>query len=241
MEYKISYQMATELIRAYLDKIYTLDKHKGTSPVKLQQLYELNTDLETLVTQLRRDGHNVDELVSEIRKEIEPRYQYQKLQVHIDGAARNNDDPATPNISGIACIIFADSKKIYERAKYIGCEVRLPLLATDRSDFDPGSTIATNNATEYIALIEALEYMLKQNLNAHSIHIYSDSDIVVRQVNMISATKAPHLIRLRACAQQLLSEFQNVTLEHVPREKNLLADTLVNKLLDNIEQGENAS
>jgi hypothetical protein len=59
--------------------------------------------------------------------------------------------------------------------------------------------------------------------------------MVVTQVNMISTTKAPHLIRLRDCALQLLDEFDNVTLIHVPREQNAIADSLVNELLDAIE------
>jgi ribonuclease HI len=236
MTYKISYNMAIELLKSYLEKIYKLDKHKGTSPIKLQQLYELNEELRKLVEQLKEDGHDTDLLIRRMKEELEPKYHYDKLVVNVDGAARGNNDTEVPNISGIAFIIHGDSQQLYRGAKFLGNEIALPHLRNEDLSKEPERAIATNNTAEYVALIEALEYMLENGLNAKEIEIFSDSRMVVTQVNMISTTKAPHLVRLRDCAQQLLDEFDNVTLVHVPREQNAAADELVNELLDKIEQ-----
>lgn len=234
--YKISYDMAIELLRSYLEKIYILNKHKGTSPIKLQQLYELNEELRKLVEQLQADGHNTDLIIRGIKEKLEPKYAYNKLVVYVDGAARGNNDRDIANISGIAYAIFGDSQLLYKGAKFLGSEINLPKLKNEDFAAAPKTCPATNNTTEYVALIEALEYLLEHGLNASHIEIISDSRMVVTQVNRVSATKAPHLIRLRDCAMQLLEEFDNVTLTHVERQYNALADSLVNELLDNIEQ-----
>ena len=235
MDYKISYNMAIELLRSYLEKIYAINKHKGTSPIKIQQLYELNDELRKLVEQLKDDGHNTDLIIRGIKEKLEPKYGYEKLVVYVDGAARGNNDTEVPNISGIAYAIFGDSQLLYKGAKYLGSEIELPYLKHEDTSMPPIASLATNNTAEYVSLIEALEYLLEHKLTAKEIEIFSDSRMVVTQVNMISTTKAPHLIRLRDCAQQLLEEFDNVVLTHVSREYNCLADSIVNELLDNIE------
>jgi ribonuclease HI len=235
MDYKISYSMAIELLRSYLEKIYALDKHKGTSTDKVQQLYELNEELRELVEQLKQDGHNTDSIMDDIKSKLEHKYSYDKLVVYVDGAARGNNDTSKPNISGVAYAIFADNKAIHKDAKYLGSEIELPCLKHEDLRKPREKAPATNNTAEYVALIEALEYMLENGLNAKQIEIFSDSRMVVTQVNMISTTKATHLIRLRNCAQELLDEFDSVTLVHIPREQNALADSLVNELLDGVE------
>lgn len=239
MTYKINYNMAIELLKSYLEKIYALNKNKGTSPIKLQQLYELNEELRKLVEQLQEDGHNTDLIIRGIKEKLEQKYSYEKLVVYVDGAARGNNDPTIPNISGIAFAIFGDSQLLHKGAKYLGSEIELPYLRHEDLSKEPERALATNNTAEYVALIEALEYMLENGLNAKQIEILSDSRMVVTQINMISTTKAAHLIRLRDCAQQLLSEFENITLTHVSREHNALADSLVNELLDSYEQDSN--
>lgn len=237
MSYQVSYDMAIEILTRYMEKIYALDKHRGTSPIKLQNLYELNEELRKLVEQLQADGHNTDLIIRGIKEKLEQKYEYDKLVVYVDGAARGNNDPHIPNISGIGYAIFGDSQLLYKGAKYLGSEIALPYLRQQDTSQPPDMSLATNNTAEYVALIEALEYMLEHGLNAKEIQIFSDSRMVVTQVNMISTTKAPHLIRLRDCAQQLLEEFDNVVLTHVPREQNALADELVNDLLDSREAG----
>lgn len=237
MTYQVTYDMAIEILTKYTEKIYALDKHRGTSPIKLQQVYELNEELRGLVAQLREDGHDTDLIIRGIKEKLEKKYAYDKLVVYVDGAARFNNFPDIPNISGIGYAIFGDSQLLHKGTKYLGSEIPLPYLRHEDTSQPPEMSLSTNNTAEYVALIEALEYMLENGLNAKEIEIFSDSRMVVTQVNMISTTKAPHLIRLRDCAQQLLEEFDNVVLTHVPREQNTLADSLVNELLDGLEAG----
>jgi len=235
MDYKISYDMAIELLRSYLEKIYLLDKHRGTSPIKVQQLYDLNSELRSLIQQLQEDGHNTDEIIRTLKEKLEKKYTYQKLNVYVDGAARGNNDPSIPNISGIGFVVIGDSQMLYKGSRYLGSEIILPHLRHQSPETPNEVAAATNNTAEYIALIEALEYLLANELTASQIEIFSDSTMVVQQVTMTSTTKAPHLIRLRCCAQQLLDEFDNIVLTHIPREYNTVADGLVNELLDQHE------
>lgn len=236
MTYKISYNMAIELLKNYLEKIYQLDKYKGISTVKLQQLYELNEELRKLVEQLKADGHDTDVIIRELKEKLEHKYNYQRLVVNVDGAARGNNDTSRPNISGVSFIVRGDSQLLHKGAKFLGSSIALPKLRHEPSEAKPGDAPATNNTAEYVALIEALEYLLDNGLNAKQIDVFSDSRMVVTQVNRISTTKAPHLIRLRDVALELLEEFDSINLLHVPREENEEADALVNELLDSIEE-----
>jgi|GEM_PF-977686 len=237
--YMITYEMAIELIYRYMEKIYRLNKHKETRAIKLQHLFEMNQHFRFLVRQLEEHGHNVNLLIREIKEKLEKQYLYERIIVHIDGAARGHNDPSIPNVSGIAFTVHGDSQLLHEEAKYLGPTIELPRLKDDPADYQPETVEATNNTVEYMALIAALEYLLEQELYAKEIQIRSDSQMVVHQVNLTSATRAPHLIRLRNCAIQLMDQFDTIFLVHIPREQNTHADMLVNRLLDEYESSEN--
>lgn len=233
--YTITYEMAVELLHRYLEKIYILNKHKGKSVVKVQQLYDLNQDLKRLMAQLEADGHNAGLIVRSIKESLEKKYCYEKLSVYVDGAARGNNDRELANDSAVGFMIYGDSQVLTQQGTYLGAEVTLPRLKNEPSDMEPITAPATNNTCEYLALISALEYMLEQGLNANHIEIFSDSRMAVTQVNLISTTKAPHLIRLRDCVHELMDEFENITLTFIPREQNASVDALVNQILDEEE------
>lgn len=235
MKYQISYKMAVELLHRYLEKIYALDRHKSTSVVKVQKMYDLNAELAELTSQLKNDGHKVDEIIREIKQSLETKYRYTNMEVYIDGAARGNDNVNVPNMSGLAFAVYGDSQLLYENAIYLGDKIALPKLRNEEATTVTDTVDVTNNVAEYYALVEALEYLVREGLTASHIAIYSDSNLVVNQVNMVNTTRVPHLIRLRNCALQLLDEFDNVTLTHIPREQNEYVDELVNKLLDQVQ------
>jgi ribonuclease HI len=237
--YQIDYRMAVELLHRYLEKIYALDKHKGTSVVKVQKMYDLNMGLQGLVEQIRRDGHDVEQMIRQIKQSLEKKYRYSTIYVYIDGAARGNDNVAIPNVSGLGFAVYGDSQLLYEHTVYVGDKTLLPRLRNEPSDLVTDVVDATNNVVEYLALNESLEYLLHEGLNANHIEIFSDSSLVVNQVNMVNTTRVSHLIRLRNCAQQLMDEFDNITLTHIPREENTYVDGLVNKLLDEVEAEKN--
>jgi ribonuclease HI len=89
---------------------------------------------------------------------------------------------------------------------------------------------ATNNVAEYQALIHALRYALARG--AIRVKLFSDSELVVRQVAGLYKVKHPDMIPLHREAKSLLSRFEEATLSHVRREQNREADRLANQALD---------
>lgn len=90
--------------------------------------------------------------------------------------------------------------------------------------------VATNNVAEYRALIAGLE--AARPFGARRLVVRADSLLVVRQLQGAWRVKQPHLRPLHAQARALLDEYAEVDLQHVPREANVDADTLVNAALD---------
>lgn len=93
---------------------------------------------------------------------------------------------------------------------------------------------------EYLALIEALSYLrlMGRDLACEkSVTIYSDSKLVVEQVNGRWKVKDERMQRLCGLAQSLipLLETRRFTLKLIPRSKNKEADALVNHILDAYE------
>ncbi len=89
---------------------------------------------------------------------------------------------------------------------------------------------ATNNVAEYQALIHALKYALARG--AERVKVFSDSELVVRQIAGEYRVKHPDMQPLHGQAAQLLRQFREATLTHVRREKNRDADRLANRALD---------
>jgi ribonuclease HI len=125
-----------------------------------------------------------------------------KLELFIDGACKGNPGP-----SGIGVVILRDGAVVKEISRYIG--------------------EATNNIAEYSALICALEESLL--LKADTIVISSDSQLLCRQINKQYQVKSGNIIGLYEQALRLLSGFRQVHVNHIPREKNKLADRLATK------------
>lgn len=89
---------------------------------------------------------------------------------------------------------------------------------------------ASNNVAEYQALIHALRYALEQG--ATQVAVFSDSELVVKQIAGSYRVKHPDMIPLHRQASSLMSRFREATLRHVRREQNKDADRLANQALD---------
>ena len=89
---------------------------------------------------------------------------------------------------------------------------------------------ATNNFAEYTAIHKALE--AAKSLGAGQITVYSDSELLVRQINGQYKVKSEQIRPLFAQAVAMLAEFENWQVRHVFREDNKQADELVNRALD---------
>ena len=120
------------------------------------------------------------------------------IEVYVDGASLGNPGP-----SGIAIIIKKDGKVLERYSSFAG--------------------VRTNNQAEYIAVLKALD-MAKRYGNR--VKIYSDSELVVRQLNGKYAVKNKNLRELYRKVKNLEREFSEVKYIHVPRNQNMDADMM---------------
>lgn len=128
------------------------------------------------------------------------------LLIFTDGVARGN-----PGEGGFGAIIKGqDGKIIEEIGGYLGR--------------------TTNNYAEYSALIAALNASIKYNPD--KVEIYSDSQLLVRQINGLYSVKSESLLPLFNEARRLISILRNVIIFYIPREKNKEADVLANRAVD---------
>lgn len=95
---------------------------------------------------------------------------------------------------------------------------------------------ATNNDAEYKAIVFALK-KFKSLIGSDSalkteIEIRSDSQLVVNQLSGKFKLKEESLFKYFIEIWNLKQEYKNVLFHYVPREKNKIADILVNESLD---------
>ena len=95
--------------------------------------------------------------------------------------------------------------------------------------------IKTNNDAEYMALIfglKKLKQLLGKNVKQSEIECYLDSELVVKQLNHEYKLKEKRIQDFFIEIWNLMLEFKAVKFIHVRREKNTIADALVNEALD---------
>jgi ribonuclease HI len=88
----------------------------------------------------------------------------------------------------------------------------------------------TNNVAEYMALLAALTQA--RRLGVERLTLFSDSELLVRQMGGQYRVKAPHLIPIFLKALTLRRAIPQVTVRHVPRGENSRADGLANRAID---------
>ena len=111
------------------------------------------------------------------------------LHIHIDGGSRGN-----PGDAGFGVYVTTpEGAVVAELYGYLGR--------------------ASNNVAEYQALIHALRYALDRG--AQRVKVFSDSELVVRQIGGQYRVKHPDMIPLHREAKALLSRFEEAT--RVPR------------------------
>jgi phosphoribosylglycinamide formyltransferase-1 len=138
-----------------------------------------------------------------------------KVVVHTDGGSRGNPGPAA------AGFVICDAAGRPVRAKA----------------FFLGET--TNNVAEYTALVKALESA--EDLGATEVIVYTDSELMVRQLQGAYKVKSNLIRPLFEQVNELRPRFRNCLIVHVTRDKNKEADGLVNKALDagcDVEEGQ---
>lgn len=128
------------------------------------------------------------------------------LEVFTDGASRGNPGPAAIGV------VF--------RAKG-GPEVAAHHEAIGR---------ATNNVAEYRAVVAALEHCSRWGVP--KVHLYMDSELIVRQLNGTYRVKSPDLRPLYQQVIFLSRDLAEFRVRHIKRTENGHADHLANLALD---------
>ena len=78
---------------------------------------------------------------------------------------------------------------------------------------------------EYAALMEALQYAVARK--ARKLHVYSDSEVVVRQMTGEYICRSPRLYSLHWTCRKLARSL-DFSISHIPRENNVEANRLAN-------------
>ena len=123
-----------------------------------------------------------------------------QLVAYVDGSSHGN-----PGQSGIGVVVEDLGGDRIRIAKWIGWQ--------------------DNNVAEYVALLEALQYALTKR--AHSLRVYSDSDVVVRQMCGEYACRSPRLYSLNWICRKLARGL-DFTIARIPRANNTEANHLAN-------------
>lgn len=84
--------------------------------------------------------------------------------------------------------------------------------------------IKTNNYAEYAALLAALEFARQHHITW--LEVYSDSELIVKQIKGVYQVKHPDLRKLHTQAMSLIKELDTFRIKHIPREANKEADRL---------------
>ena len=100
-------------------------------------------------------------------------------------------------------------------------------LLEGRADFLDETT---NNYAEYLAVLQALKAAQRHGMQ--HIELFSDSELLVRQLNGQYKVKSANLLQLYSRCMECLSGFASWKVTHVPREQNKEADALANRAMD---------
>lgn len=131
---------------------------------------------------------------------------HKDLIVFTDGGSRGNPGPAALGVA----IFDASNKLIAKHGHYLGEQ--------------------TNNYAEYSGLIFALKEA--KRLGGQSVKCFLDSELIVRQMSGQYRVRNKALMPLFDEVKRLAAAFEKITFQHVPREKNKVADEMVNAALD---------
>lgn len=129
-----------------------------------------------------------------------------RIIAHVDGASRGNPGPAA------AAFVLKDpaGNSLEKKAVFLGN--------------------TTNNVAEYTALVKALEAV--KQMGAQELTLFSDSELLVKQINGEYKVKSEQIRPLFRQAVDLLSGLGNWKVQHTMRENNAEADELANRALN---------
>ena len=130
-----------------------------------------------------------------------------KIFIYTDGASRGNPGPCALGLR-----VFDSNKNlIYEESAYL----------EDKN---------TNNFAEYKAVIRAFELAVQNK--AQELTLFSDSELLIRQLQKKYKVKSPNIKALFLECQVFLKHIPQASFQHIPRAENSGADALANQALN---------
>ena len=124
-----------------------------------------------------------------------------ELIAYVDGGSHGNPGP-----SGIGVVIEGPQGETVRIAKWVGHQ--------------------DNNIAEYLALLEALQHALE--VNARTLRVYSDSEVMVKQMTGEYKCRSPRLHSLNWTCRKLARTI-DFSIAHISREHNHEANRLATK------------
>ena len=131
----------------------------------------------------------------------------ERVFIYTDGASRGNPGPCAFGLQ----VFTLEKQLVYEQGDYL----------------EPNNT---NNFAEYQGVLQALKLAKQQKVK--NLTLYSDSQLLIRQLNGQYKVKSPVIKPLFLQCQELLRAIPSYKLIHIPREQNTGADALANQALN---------
>jgi len=128
-----------------------------------------------------------------------------KFDLYVDGASKGNPGRAGAGV----WMTNQEGKRLVEMSRYLGEK--------------------TNNEAEYWALLVGLREA--KRLGGRSVRIFTDSELIARQVKGIYRVKDSNLKGLHKEVMENLRAFASFEIESIPREDNREADRLANEAI----------
>ncbi len=125
--------------------------------------------------------------------------------VYIDGASRGNPGRAAVGV----WIGDSEGKEVKGLSRYLGTK--------------------TNNQAEYMALLLGLREVSR--LGGDSVRVFTDSELLARQIQGVYRVKDMRLKALHEKALRMIHRFSSFRIESIPREANEKADRLADQAI----------
>lgn len=125
-----------------------------------------------------------------------------------DGGSRGNPGPAA-----YGAVLYLGEKVVWLSGKYLGK--------------------MTNNEAEYHGIIRGL--LMAKGKGVKKLIVYIDSELAFNQITSQWKIKNYRIKALKEKVKTIKTQFDFVEFKHNSRERNILADRIVNLILDSVE------
>lgn len=207
------WQGKSYIITAYLLEIEDIRKitlsteHRAYRWIKLNELQQISTTSHTI--EILKKAFHISRSDSNLNKKEtidDTNTSISELIIYTDGGSRGNPGPSAAGY----VIMDRQGRVLEEGGEYLG--------------------LTTNNQAEYQAVKLALEQALKYH--AKRVTFMVDSELVERQMIGQYQIRNRDLWPVHDHIKEMIAAYEKVTFHHIPREKNVMADTKVNEILD---------